>query len=68
MGVVQALLSGNANVDAPMKDGPTALFIALQNDHLGAVHALLLGNANVDAPMNDGQQHYLLPRRKAIWV
>ena len=41
LGVVHALLSGNANVDAPMNDGATALFIASQNGHLNVVQALL---------------------------
>ena len=46
-GVVQALLSGNADVDKAHENGLTPFFITSQNGHLDVVQALLSGKATV---------------------
>ena len=51
---VNALLEGNAEVNAALKDGRTALFLAAINGHSDIVRALLEKNADADKATSEG--------------
>ena len=44
-----------ADVDTPMKDGETPVFIAAQNGHTDAIQVLKGFGADVNTPMEDGR-------------
>ena len=62
--IVNALLEGNAEVNAALKDGRTALFLAAIKGHSDIVRALLEKNADPDKATSEGTTPLFIAAQK----
>ena len=53
--IVKLLIKSTGNLNAPMNDGTTPIFIAAQNNHIEIVKLLINTTENPNAPDNYGR-------------